>query len=126
MRIKKSFTAKICLGLREGYSQKVHALDEVYAICHTYCDSVGLCVTVTPTRFIYSKGQGIADGYEDGCFVELIAYPRFPQSKYDIVATALDLAKLFMKEFKQTRISVIASDQTYLVEQTDLIKKDVQ
>ena len=125
MKIKKSFTAKICLGLREGYTQKVHTLDEVYTISHQYCNSVGLCVTVTPTRFIYTQGAGIADGYEDGCFVELISYPRFPQSKYDIVGNALDLAKLFMVEFKQTRISIIASDQTYLLEQNDLLKKDV-
>jgi hypothetical protein len=120
MKIKKTFTAKICLGLREGYTQKVHTLSEVYLVCHQFCNSVGLCVTVTPTRFIYTNGQGIKDGYEDGCFVELISYPRFPQSKYDIVATALDLTKVFMREYNQTRISIIASDQTYLVEQEDL------
>ena len=126
MKIKKSFYAKICLGFREGYTQKVHTLEEVYTFCHQYCNSIGLCVTITPTRFIYTKGQGIADGYEDGCFIELISYPRFPQSKYDIVGTAIELTKLFMTEFKQTRISIVTSDQTYLVEQSDLPKKDTQ
>jgi hypothetical protein len=120
MKVKKTFWAKIALGFREGYSSKVHAIDEVYKTCHEYCDKVGLCVTVTPTRFIYSKGKGIADGYEDGCFIELINYPRFPQSKYDVVGLAIDLAKIFLKDFSQQRISIIATDNTYLVEQNDL------
>ena len=120
MKIKKSFTSKICLGLREGYTQKVHTLDEVYTICHRFCNNVGSCVTVTPTRFIYTQGAGIADGYEDGCFVELIAYPRSSLSKYDIVATAIDLAKIFIKEFHQNRISIVSSEQTYLIEAGDI------
>lgn len=122
MKIKKTFRADIALGFREGYGQKVHTIEEVWQICHRYCDSVGLCVTVTPTRFIYSRGSGIADGYEDGCFLGLIAYPRFPQSRFDIVGNALDLAKILMKEFKQSRVSVITTDQTYLIEKEDLDK----
>ncbi len=120
MKIKKSFYAKICLGLREGFTQKTHMLEEVHAICHQYCNNNGICVTVTPTRYIYPQGQGIADGYEDGCFVELIAYPRFSRSKFDIVGNAIELTKVFMKEFKQTRISIVTSEQTYLIEQGDL------
>lgn len=120
MRIKRTFVAKICVGFREGYSQKTHTLEEAYVICRNYCDNVGLCVTVTPTRFIYSRGQAIADGFEDGCFIELIAYPRFSQSKYDIVALSIELAKIFLVKFKQNRISIIASDQTYTVEQGDV------
>jgi hypothetical protein len=51
----------------------------------------------------------------------LISYPRFPQSKYDVVGLAIDLAKIFLKDFSQQRISIIAMDNTYLVEQNDLI-----
>jgi len=122
MKVKKSFWAEIALGFREGYTQKTHVIEEAYGICHQYCDKVGLCVTVTPTRFIYSRGGGIEDGYEDGCFVRLIAYPRFPQSRFDIVGLALDLAKMLMKHFGQNRVSVITSDQTYLIEKEDLDK----
>jgi hypothetical protein len=120
MKIKKTFTAKIALGFREGYTQRpLHTLDAVMAICHEYCDKIGLCVSITPTHFVYSRGQGIADGYEPGCFVSLINYPRFPQSRYDIVASAIELAGILMAKFKQRRISVITSDQTYLLEQED-------
>lgn len=119
MKGKKTFIAKIAVGFREGYTQKTHTFDEAYAISADYCNKIGLCVTVTPTRFFYTRGAGIPDGWEDGCFVELIAHPRFPQSKYDIMGLALDLAKIFLKEFKQKRISVISSDQTFLVEEGD-------
>ena len=120
MKIKRTFEAKICVGFREGYTQTMHTLAEVYDIVGEYCNKNGLCVTVTPTRFIYSKGPGIPDGWEDGAFIGLIAYPRFPASKYDIVGTAIDLADVFIEKFKQNRISIIASDQTYMREREDL------
>lgn len=123
MKIKRTFISKIAVGFREGYTQKVHSLDEAYEICRDFCNIVGLCVTVTPTRFIYTKGNGIADGYEDGCFVELINYPRFPQSKYDIVGLSIDLAKIFLEKFNQFRVSVITSEETYLIEKEDLVSK---
>lgn len=119
-RIKKTFVAKIALGFREGYGERVHRIEEVYEILHEYCDTVGLCVTVTPTRFIYSRSLSIKDGYEDGCFIELINYPRFPSSKFDIVAQAIAITKIFLIKFKQERISIITSDQTYLVSKNDI------
>ena len=120
MKIKKTFVAKIAVGFREGYTKKVHTLDEAYVICDNYCRNNNLCITVTPTRFIYTPGVGIPDGWEDGCFIELINYPRFPTSRYDIVYQAIDLAKVFIKKFNQNRVSIITSDQTYMVERDDI------
>lgn len=121
MKNKRTFSAKIAVGFREGYTQKVHTIEEAYEICHTYCDRVGLCVTVTPTRYIYSKGQGKLDGFEDGCFIELIAYPSFVASRYDVIGDALELAKIFLVAFKQNMIAIIASDETYTIDKRDLI-----
>jgi len=120
MKIKRTFIAKIAVGFREGYSKKVHTIDEAYEIAQEYCNRIGLCVTVTPTRFIYTQNIGTPDGFEDGCFVELISYPTSPTSKYDIAGQAIDLGKIFMRRFKQNRMSVITSDQTYLIEQRDI------
>jgi len=119
-RIKKTFTAKIAVGFREGYTDKVHTLEEAYEIAQNYCNKIGLCVSVTPTRFIYTQSVATPHGFDDGCFVELIAYPRFPSSKYDIIKDALELTKIFIKEFNQMRISIIATDQTYLIEKSDV------
>jgi hypothetical protein len=120
MKIKKTFIAKICLGFREGYTQKIHELKEVYDVCHEYCDKVGLHITITPTMFIYPKGGGIKDGEEPGVFIELINYPRFSQSRYDIIYQAIELTKILLQKFKQNRISIITSDQTYLIERNDV------
>jgi len=119
-KIKKTFIAKIAVGFREGYTDRVHTLEEAYEIAQEYCNKIGLCVTVTPTRFIYSQSIATPHGFDDGCFVELIAYPRFPSSKYDIVKDAIELTKIFMEQFKQNRISIITSDQTYLIEKDDI------
>jgi hypothetical protein len=120
VKVKRSFIAKIAIGFREQYTQKMHTIEEAYDICREYTDKNGLCVTLTPTQFIYSKGAGISNGYEDGCFVELINYPRTPQSQYDIVYQAIDLAKVFLVKFNQNRISIITTDQTYLIDRNDV------
>lgn len=41
----------------------------------SYCYEVGLCVTVTPTDFIYTGGE------ESGFVIGLVNYPRFPDSR---------------------------------------------
>jgi hypothetical protein len=55
-------------------------------ICREHCDQVGLCVTVTPTTYVYTGGE------ELGVIVGLINYPRFPSSSADIWQRAEALA----------------------------------
>jgi formylmethanofuran:tetrahydromethanopterin formyltransferase len=121
MKIQKTFKATISLGFRVGYLQKIHKIDEVERICHDFCDKIGLCVTITPTTFIYSRRTETPDGWEDGCFVELIQYPRFPDSEENIRERAIELAKILMKNFGQTKVSVICTDNTYMLEPEDII-----
>lgn len=54
--------------------------DVIEQVCRGYCKQVGLCVTVTPTKFIYTGGE------ETGVEVGLVNYPRFPVEDF----TALD------------------------------------
>lgn len=72
MREVATYTATIYAGLREGYGNVIHPLDDALAVCQRYCDRVGLGVTVTATTFVYTSGR------EPGCAVGLIHYPRFP------------------------------------------------
>lgn len=57
------------------------------SICRDFCDKEGLCVTVTPTTYVYRNGE------EDGFIVGLINYPRFPAAPGMIYATAKALAE---------------------------------
>lgn len=61
---------------------------EAERICRKYCVENGLCVTVTPTEYVYTGGA------EAGVCVRLINYPRFPAEPSDINAKALDLARV--------------------------------
>jgi hypothetical protein len=100
-----TFTATIYVGF-SGTSDDTFWLYRAHALCRAYCDEIGLCVTVTPTRFVYT------DGGEDGCAVGLINYPRFPSTREQIKERALVLAERLRVEFVQKRVSVVFTDET--------------
>lgn len=105
-----TYQVTISLGLREQYTNKIHNINEVINICQEYCDDLGLCVTVTPTYFIYTNGK------EDGCFIGLINYPRFPSTPEEIFNKAFDLICILKEKFNQLRVSIICSDKTVMIE----------
>lgn len=65
---------------------------DVRPICQAYCDEIGLCVTLTPTSYVYTGGA------EDGWIIGLINYGRFPSAPADILAKAEALALRIIKE----------------------------
>lgn len=106
-----TFTATISVGLREGYNNlKIHTISEVEEICQEYCDKVGLCVTITPTKFIYT------DGSEEGVLVGLINYPRFPESTDAIREKSFSLAEILKNRLGQYRVSIIYPDKTIVLD----------
>tara|TARA_R110002074_G_scaffold262994_1_gene435095 strand:+ start:11258 stop:11611 length:354 start_codon:yes stop_codon:yes gene_type:complete len=74
--------------------------------CRTYCDEVGLCVTCTPTTFIYTNGE------EEGYIVGLINYPRFPSTPDAIWSHAEALAERLRLESGQDSYTIQAPDKT--------------
>ena len=110
MKKVNTISVKIYVGLREGYTDRLHQIDEVYDLCQDYVDVVGLCVTVNPIRFIYKNG------HEDGAEIGLINYPRFPSTKKEIKKHALGIAKLAMGRFNQNRISIVVGSKTIMIE----------
>lgn len=110
MKEVQTFIANIYLGLKEGYDGETKSIEEVYFICQKYCNEVGLCVTVTPTKFFYK------DGWEEGCVVGLINYPRFSTTNEKITDTAIDLAEILKREFGQIRVSIVTSNKSYMLE----------
>src|SRR3989344_401763 len=106
----ETITAKIYLGLREGYTDKVYSIDEVKDLLQDYVNEVGLCVTVSPTTFIYK------DGREEGVIIGLINYPRFPTTKDKLKQTTEEIAKLCKERYKQTRVSIEYQDETVMLE----------
>ena len=114
MKKLQTYVANIYLGLQEGYTpDKIHTIGEVIRICQVHCDVGGLCVTVTPTTFIYKGGR------ECGAIIGAINYPRFPVSIEEVKGKAVILARLLMKEFNQERCSVVCTDETIMLEKGD-------
>jgi len=111
MRTVETFTATIYLGLREGYTDVVHSIDEVEEFLQAYCDSRkdGLCVTVTKTKFIYTGG------FDDGVAIGLIKYPRFVRNDNTIRIIAFEIAYKLREEFKQNRVSLVFPDKTSMI-----------
>ena len=71
-----------------------------------YCDEHGLCVTITPTSYIYTRG------HEEGFVVGLINYPRFPALTEILWETAEDLASYLRERLYQDSYTIQAPDKT--------------
>lgn len=81
---------------------------QIEAVCRKYC-LTGLCVTVTPTTFIYTGGA------ESGAAVGLINYARFPSDPESINGHAQSLARLLMSDCCQRSCSVTTPTESYLL-----------
>lgn len=73
------------------------------------CLAEGLCVTVTPTKYIYTGGEEI--GYTIG----FINYPRFPKSPEEIYIRARTLLITLITETYQKSGTIVASDKTEFI-----------
>jgi len=104
-----TYTATIYVGLKNRDTGVIHDIGLIEGICQKYCDEIGLCVTVTPTKFIYK------DGNEPGAAIGLINYPRFPDEPENIKDKALNLAKLLMIACQQYKVSVLFPDKTEML-----------
>ena len=84
--------------------------EEVKDFLQEYVNRVGLCVTITPTTFIYK------DGRENGVIIGLINYPRFPSTREELENKAEEIANLCKDRYKQNRVSIEYQDQTKMLE----------
>ena len=106
--ITETFTAEIFVGLKEGYDGEQHSIEELKDVLQTICNE-GFCVSVIPCSYIYK------DGREEGAKVTLINYPRFPSEPDVMKEKALDIATELKNHFKQYRVSIQTTDNTYMI-----------
>jgi hypothetical protein len=70
------------------------------------CLREGLCVTIEPTKYIYTAGE------EDGYIIGLINYPRFPTTQEKIKERAISLARLLLDGTYQHSVLIMTPDET--------------
>jgi ferredoxin len=71
------------------------------------CMADGLCVTIEPTKFVYTGGE------EVGYVVGLVNYPRFPSTPERITERALGLAETLLMRTYQRSALVMTPMKTY-------------
>jgi len=115
--ITKTFQAKIYVGFLNRETKKnVGSLRKARKLCQEYVDGVSLCVTLTPTEFIYVHGR------EKGVKIGLINYPRFPEEDFQIKIYAMNLAEKLMIAFQQCRVSIVMPSETIMLTNPEIKK----
>lgn len=92
--------------------------NEIEQSCRKFCLAIGLCVTVTPTKFIFSGGE------ETGVEIGLLNYPRFPKDGEEIDQLAISLATLILERTFQRTALVVTPDQTTWIENSQYSKHE--
>ena len=105
----KTFTATIYVGRLNMATVSLVPERTVCRACEQYVDRIGLCVSVTPTEFIYT------DGGEPGFAIGIINYPRFPDTDSNLKARAIEIAVRLMDVCSQNRVSIIMQDETVML-----------
>lgn len=77
--------------------------------CRSFVEC-GLCVNISKTNYIYSFGE------QDGFVVELIQYPKFPDTEHSILNKATELMELLLVECHQKSCTIMTPEDVYYVE----------
>lgn len=111
----ESYSVQVFVGLKERDTGVIHDIQEVYELIQDHCDIVGLCVTVTGARYIYTNG------WEDGVIIGLIQYPRFPDKKDGIWYEARSIAEKLMYAFNQYRVTMMDGSKVLMLSNENLL-----
>lgn len=89
-------------------------LEVIEQTCRQECLEAGLCVTVDPTKFIYTGGE------ETGAVIGLINYPRFPSQTSELTERARKLAKRLLDATCQLSVLVMTPESTEWITKREL------
>jgi len=112
---EKTFTAQIFVGQRVGYSEAIIPIEEAENFLHDFCNSIGFCVTITPTKFIYRNvsAAGVPNkGEEPGFIVEIIQYPLYPLETFTLKSRAETIAIALKELYQQNKVTIVYQDET--------------
>lgn len=79
--------------------------DDAISICRVFCED-GFCVSVQKSDFVYKYGM------ESGVVVNIINYPRFPESEESLMKKARVLAGSLMVGMSQGSYSIQSGNNT--------------
>lgn len=80
----------------------------IEAVCQEFCDTIGFCVTVTPTSYVYRRGR------ESGAIIGLINYPQYPLGAEELEQKAIAIGLLVKQRLKQESFTIQKLGETKL------------
>lgn len=104
-----TFVATIYVGFKETTTGSIQGIGLAESVIQDMANKGGLCVTITPTRYIYKNGN------EPGCAIGLINYPRFPEQPEQIREKAVRIAEALKQVYKQQKVSIVFPDETVML-----------
>jgi hypothetical protein len=122
----KTFTGSASIGLVRGYSQISISISEFKAallkaqkqIYEQY--EIGLSVKLTHSEILF-LGQE-----EPSIDVQIIQYPKFPQTEEKLKIVFIALIEMMMLELEQNRVVIVFTDETIMLEQSENIDPTIQ
>lgn len=117
----KPFSAKVTLGLEEGYSNKLIEKIEIIKSIQDYQNqlikdkNLFLSVSLSDCDIVLS-GQ-----VEPHLNLNFINYPRYPLAEKTLKSEIENLTKYLMKKFEQNRVVIEYLDETIMFENSELI-----
>lgn len=118
MMTMDSYYAQIWLGLKENYEEDcvtpktdvfIHTIEAVEDVVQAYVEEKKECVTITPTKFIYTGGS------EPGVIIGFIKYPRYPRPDWEIESRAQELAQILLTTFNQCRVTITTPKKSIML-----------
>lgn len=105
MKICATYEVKIFIG------GDLRAIEQA---CRRFC-LIGLCVSVSPTNFIYTGAA------ESGAVIHLFNYARFPAEPEVWDKRAMELAKYLLSECCQRSCTVMTPTESHYLENEGLV-----
>lgn len=86
------------------------SLESIEQCCRRYCNSTKLCVTITPTSYVFTGGK------ETGAIVGIINYPKFPRCVGELLDITNNLARSLLKDTQTKSLTVALDETSYYLE----------
>jgi hypothetical protein len=122
----KTFTAQITIGLFWGYSKKtISELEFKRALLKGQEQiktqyKIELSAKLSRCKILF-LGQE-----EPSMELQFIQYPKFPHEESELKKALITLTKLVMIELKQNRVVIVFTDETIMLEQSDIIDPNIK
>lgn len=124
--ICKTFTAQITIGLCRGYTKKSISMPEFKKALLKVQEEIKAQHKIELSAKL-SHCEILFLGQEEPSMeLQFIQYPKFPQQESALKKAIVAFTELMMMELEQNRVVIFFTDETIMLEQSDVIDPDIQ